>query len=129
MNPDEQAIRDLIQTWMRASAAGDTAKVLSLMTEDAVFLVAGREPMRGRAQFAAAAAGNPMRMEGQSEVQEVVVRGDLGYCWTRLRVSATPAQGGAPMRRSGHTLTILRKQADGSWLLARDANLLAPDPA
>jgi ketosteroid isomerase-like protein len=31
----------------------------------------------------------------------------------------------APVRRSGYTLTILRKQADGRWLLARDANLVS----
>jgi hypothetical protein len=29
------------------------------------------------------------------------------------------------MTRSGHTLSILRKQ-EGKWLLARDANMLAP---
>ena len=28
--------------------------------------------------------------------------------------------------RSGYTLTILRKEPDGRWLLVRDANLLAP---
>jgi ketosteroid isomerase-like protein len=27
-------------------------------------------------------------------------------------------------RRAGHTLTILRKTADGRWLLTRDANLV-----
>jgi ketosteroid isomerase-like protein len=30
----------------------------------------------------------------------------------------------AAVTRSGHTLTILRKEPDGQWLLARDANLL-----
>ena len=29
------------------------------------------------------------------------------------------------MRRAGYTLTILRKEPDGKWLLARDANLVA----
>jgi hypothetical protein len=28
------------------------------------------------------------------------------------------------LKRSGHTLSILRKQPDGRWLLARDANLM-----
>lgn len=36
----------------------------------------------------------------------------------------TPPGGGAAMRRSGYTLTILRKERDGRWRLARDANLL-----
>jgi ketosteroid isomerase-like protein len=33
--------------------------------------------------------------------------------------------GGNPMRRAGHTLSVLRKE-DGEWRLARDANLLTP---
>ncbi len=31
----------------------------------------------------------------------------------------------APVHHAGHTLTILRKDASGRWLLARDANLVA----
>jgi hypothetical protein len=42
-----------------------------------------------------------------------------------LTVVVTPPGGASPMTRAGHTLTILHKQ-DGKWLLARDANLLAP---
>jgi len=34
---------------------------------------------------------------------------------------------GKPVRRSGYTLTILRKERDGRWRLARDANLLAAE--
>ena len=32
--------------------------------------------------------------------------------------------GGEPVRRAGYTLTLLHKEADGQWRLARDANLL-----
>jgi ketosteroid isomerase-like protein len=32
----------------------------------------------------------------------------------------------ARVRRSGYMLTLFRKNPDGRWLLARDANLLAP---
>ena len=129
MDDDERAIRELIDTWSRASQAGDTARVLSLMTDDALFLVAGRrEPMR-RSEFEAASRSAPKAsIESHAEVQEVVARGDLAYCWTRLRVVMTP-EGGATSRRSGFTLTIFRKGADGRWRLARDANLLSPDPA
>jgi ketosteroid isomerase-like protein len=42
----------------------------------------------------------------------------------RIDMTATPHDGGAPVRRSGYTLTILTKGADGSWRLTRDANLL-----
>ena len=48
MSTDEQAIRDLIASWHRATAAGDVETVLTLMAEDVVFLVAGHPPTRGR---------------------------------------------------------------------------------
>ena len=129
MLDDEQAIRDLFATWQRASAAGDLSLVLSLMAEDVVFLVPGRPPIRGRDEFAALhkAAGNQFRLELNSEFGELMVHGDWAHCWCRLSVTMTPEQGGAPIRRSGHTLTILRKRSDGSWVVARDANMLAAE--
>jgi ketosteroid isomerase-like protein len=41
----------------------------------------------------------------------------------------TPKDGGKAVKRSGYTLTILRKQSDGKWLLVRDANLLTVEHA
>ena len=38
MSPDERAIRDLVDTWMTASREGDTATVLSLMSDDVIFM-------------------------------------------------------------------------------------------
>jgi uncharacterized protein (TIGR02246 family) len=127
MTQDEQQIRELVRTWMEASKAGDTATVLDLITDDVVFLLPGRAPMR-KDEFAAAARaqaapGGP-RIEGDSEIQEVQVAGDWAFIWTRLSVKVTPA--GAPaVERAGHTLTVLRKDG-GRWRLARDANLLTP---
>lgn len=128
MTSDETQIRDLVATWMTASQNGDVDRVLDLMTDDAVFLLPGREPMR-KPEFAAiarqqAAAAAP-RIEGASEIQEIQVAGDWAFLWTRLQVTATPADGGAPVRRAGYTLTVLRREG-GRWRLARDANLLAP---
>jgi ketosteroid isomerase-like protein len=37
----------------------------------------------------------------------------------------TPVAGGAANRRSGNTLTVWRKSADGAWQIFRDANLLS----
>ena len=125
MQDDEQAIRQLLTTWLDASKAGDTGKVLSLMTEDAVFLVTGQPPMRGKAAFAASqAALKNAKIEATAEIQEIKVLGDWAYMWTRLSVVITPAGGAAPTKRAGNTLSILRRQADG-WVIARDANMLA----
>ena len=45
MQNDEQAIRQLVATWMAATKAGDMETVLSLMADDVVFLLPGRPPM------------------------------------------------------------------------------------
>jgi uncharacterized protein (TIGR02246 family) len=128
MTSDEQAIRDLMDTWRQATAEGDLPRVLDLMADDVVFLAPGRPPMRGKAEFAARAAGTP-HIESRQEVKEIVVTGEWAYCWTELFVAMTPPEGGPPARRSGHTLSVMRKQPNGKWVLARDANMLAPVPA
>ena len=127
MSEDEQAIRDLVATWMAASRAGDTAAVLALMTDDVVFLTPGREPF-GKAAFAAMSEGmKGARFEGTSDIREVRVLGDWAYLSNYIDVSITSPGASTPMRRAGYTLTILRKEG-GRWLLARDANLVGEAP-
>ena len=127
---DEAAIRDVIATWMRASMAGDTETVLGLMTDDVVFLVPGRPPMH-KAEFEALSKvppGGPRpKFEGSTEIQEIQTSGDLAFLWSKLAVAVTPPGASQPVERAGHTLTVLRR-VGGRWLLARDANLLAPVP-
>lgn len=129
MSSDEQAIRDLVAKWHRASAQGDFDTVLSLMSDDVVFLVPGHPPIRGKKEFDALQrkAIGRFRMAAQTDFAEIVVHGDWAHFWCHLSVEMTPLDGSATMRRSGHTLTLLRKQPNGAWVLARDANLLVAD--
>lgn len=101
---------------------------LGLMAEDAIFLVAGRPPMRGRSSFENGLRRllATHRIESTGAVQEVEVSGDLAYCWTELTVRIVPQSGGNPATRAGSALSILRKQASGSWVVVRDANMLLP---
>jgi uncharacterized protein (TIGR02246 family) len=96
------------------------------MADDVVFLTPGNPPMRGRDAFASAFTGaiDAYRIEGVPEIQEIKVEGNLAYCWNYLTVTMTPRAGGAPMRRRGHALSILRRRPDRRWELIRDANLL-----
>jgi uncharacterized protein (TIGR02246 family) len=127
MTDDERAIRQLIDTWLAASKDGDIQTVLSLMTDDVIFMVPGASPF-GKQAFAAAAAGmKNVQMEGTSEIQELRILGEWAYLRNFIDMTVTPPSG-APARRSGYTLTILRKEDDGKWRLARDANLLTAQP-
>jgi uncharacterized protein (TIGR02246 family) len=123
MTEDEKAIRELVETWMGASRRGDTATVLGLMTDDVIFMVPGKEPF-GKEAFAAAAEGmSGIQIEGTSDVLELQLLGDWAFIRSRIDMTATPPAG-ETVHRSGYALTLLRKEADGRWRLARDANLL-----
>jgi uncharacterized protein (TIGR02246 family) len=129
MATDEQQIRALIDTWMSATRKGDVATVLSLMTDDVVFLVAGQPPF-GKEKFATtmkpASPGTPAPLvDGRSEIEEIQIHGDWAFMRTRLSVEVTPPAGGKTLKRAGYTLSVLRK-VEGRWQLARDANLLTP---
>lgn len=130
MHSDEQEIRQLVSTWMAASKAGDVEKVLSLMADDVVFLVPGQPVMR-KADFAAAARAHTgpdaPQFDGSSEIQEIKIFGDWAFMWTKLTVVTFPPGGGKTMTRAGHVLSVLKKE-NGKWVLARDANMLAPVP-
>jgi uncharacterized protein (TIGR02246 family) len=127
MTDDEHAIRNLVTNWMAASQTGDLATVLSLMADDAVFMVPGREPF-GKAAFAAASQSmKDMRMEGWSDIRELKVLGDWAYLRSYITMTMTPP-GGAPAKRAGWTLTILRREPNGKWVLVRDANLMTVQP-
>ena len=73
----------------------------------------------GRDGFVAAFLGGHEQFELRcvSELQEVVVVGDLAYTRCRDALSLRPRAGGEPAVLSGGRITVYRKQADGRWLL------------
>ena len=128
MSTDEQAIRKVVSDWHAATAKGDVEAVLGLMAEDVVFLTPGKLPMKGRNLFELGLREllKTHRIESSDDVREVVVSGGLAYCLTHLTVRIIPLSGSKAHVRSGDALSIFRRQPDGSWILARDANLMLP---
>ena len=128
---DETAIRMLVEKWHRAAGTGEVADILPLMAEDAVFLSPGRPPMRGRTAFAHAMKDvlQTHTLSSTGDIQEVTISGDLAYCWTNLKIVATPMDGTAPTVRRGPALSIFSKRPDESWVLVRDATMVAADAA
>ena len=127
LRPDERAIREVHSTWIEAVNAGDLVSLLSLMADDVVFLNPGQAPF-GREGFSPgfSAAHQQARINCISELEDVVVVGEVAYTLSRDSLSATPRAGGEAMQLAGHRITVYRKQPDGRWLLARDAHTLSP---
>jgi uncharacterized protein (TIGR02246 family) len=126
MGPDEQEIREVHSAWIGAVNAGNLARLLTLMAEDVVFLNPGYAPF-GRDGFSAnfSAAQHGIQVRCHSELEEVVVVGEVAYTRRRDTLSVTRLAGGESTEFAGYRITIYRKQFDGRWLLARDAHTLA----
>jgi uncharacterized protein (TIGR02246 family) len=127
MGSDERAIREVHTTWIGAVNAGDLARLLTLVADDIVFLNPGQAPI-GREGFPAvfSAAHQQFRIQCISELEEVAIVGEVAYTRCRDSASVTPRAGGEARELAGYRVTIYRKQLDGRWLLARDANTLSP---
>ncbi len=127
MGSDERAIREFHSTWVDAVNSGDLARVLVLATDDVAFLTPGEECL-GQDGFSTkfSAAHQQLRIRCASELMEVVIVGEVAYTRSRDSLIVSPRAGGGESRLAGDRLTIYRKQPDGRWLLARDANVLSP---
>jgi uncharacterized protein (TIGR02246 family) len=126
---DEDRIAEIIESWHRATVAGDVDAVLRLMTDDVVFLAPGQPPMR-KDGFEKGLRGvlESHAILSSGRLKDVKVFGGWAYAWSDLSVTVSPRQGGPSRRRTGPALSIFRREPDGEWRLARDANMLAAEP-
>lgn len=125
MDSDERAIREFNARWIEAVNAGDLQRLLGMLADDAVLLNPGGPPI-GREGFSAKFAGahRELRIDCVSELEEVVVVGDVAYSLAKDSLTIAPRAGGAETRLAGNRLTVYRKRGDGQWVLARDAHTL-----
>src|SRR2546423_6467631 len=109
MGPDERAIREVHSTWIDAVNAGDLVRLLNLMADDVVFLNPGQVPL-GRDGFPSGflAAHQHARINCISELEDVVVVGEVAYTRSRDSLSVRPHAGGEAMELVGHRLTVYR---------------------
>src|SRR5256885_8437399 len=91
MGTDERAIREVHSTWIDAVNAGELVRLLTMMADDAVFLSPGRAPF-GRDGFSEgfSAAHKQLRINCISELEEVVVVGEVAYTRSRDSLSVVP---------------------------------------
>ena len=123
---DTRQIRRLVNSWIAASKAHDLRALMDMMTDDVVFMTPGRAPF-GKAEFAADVERTKgVAIDARADLQEIEVFGPRAYIRNHVRVEIT-APGQAPKRMSGYAMSVLRREADGRWRIARDANLVTPE--
>lgn len=127
MSTEEQAVRAVHTAFIDAVNAGRLQPLLGMMTDDVVFFSPGQAPF-GREGFPAGfeAGHRDFQLHCVSELEEVVVAGDVAYTRARDTLTLTPRAGGATTRLAGHRMTVYRRQPDGAWRMARDVHTLMP---
>jgi uncharacterized protein (TIGR02246 family) len=131
---DRQAIEALHRADMAASKARDLAMLLSLCSDDCVMLPPGEDPIVGREAIRRSLQQDLQQerdyriTEYVHDFEEVRVLGDWAFEWGTFSAAAEPAGGGPPLRSSGKILRILRRQADGTWKVARSIWNNDPEP-
>jgi uncharacterized protein (TIGR02246 family) len=122
---DKQAIRQLVDKWLAASKTGDVETLNSLMADDVLFIVPGREPFGKEAFAAGSEQMKDITMEAAIDIKEIEVAGE--WAWMRSFLRMTFTRGEDSTKQSGHILTVLYKKSDGRWVIRRDANFVAPE--
>jgi uncharacterized protein (TIGR02246 family) len=109
------------QEVVEAMLAGDWERFAASFTEDAVRLPPDEPLHRGRAaikRWAEENWGPLMLTEFSMTVQDVDGCGDLAYAWGPYSAIVKVPELDDPVKDVGKFLTVLRKQADGAWLVS-----------
>ena len=122
---DLDAINALHQRDMEASKKWDIDTLVSIWTDDIVTLSEGGPPMIGKDANRAAM----LRMRDESRdvkisdyilsFNEVKIVGDWAFEWGTYSGTVTPLDEGEAIRTTGKVIRVLKKEADGSWRIAR----------
>jgi uncharacterized protein (TIGR02246 family) len=127
---DSVAISRVLSQWVDAYRRGDADALARLHTEDAVMLPDDAIAFSGReailAWYKEMFEGRPPAEEGEDRQvesswadDEIQVGGDWGFYRGTYRFAwKTPA--GETREVRGKDITILRRQSDGSWKIARE---------
>jgi uncharacterized protein (TIGR02246 family) len=103
--------------WDVACNAEDIDKVLAFFADDAVRIPAAEPALRGKE-----AIRNWLQqlfdrsdVEQKNIVEDFRVSDNLAFFWGTWVTTNTPKAGGEPLQLNGSYVSIIEKQADGTW--------------
>jgi uncharacterized protein (TIGR02246 family) len=128
----EAAIRKLVgEDYDKAEKAGDVSAKMRLYTADAVLLppkgpaVSGQQAIRVWHE----AIFKKETSQILSKVDEIQTFGEWGFARGTSSGTVTSKAGGQRRKSTEKWLVLVRRQADGSWKIARDIWHEEPQPA
>ena len=124
-----EKVMKLSREWSEVASTGDVEKTVSYWADDAFVMSAGQPPLKGKPairQMVEESYKMPgFRISWQPQSVEVSKSGDMAYMIENSQVSITDSTG-KPVILRNKSVSIWRKQPDGSWKNAVDIS--TPDP-
>jgi ketosteroid isomerase-like protein len=123
---DEDRIRRIPRAWHEAVKEQNTSKLLELCAPNAVFLSStyGRMKPSGVCAEYKKAFDMGIRIEGESDVWDVKVEGDMGYYWAEMTTKATVGSAtGSPIVKKYYTTTVVKQVEKHKWVIVHDVLL------
>jgi len=119
---DIAAIKEKLKQFAVTVNAGDFEGWISLWTDDGIQMFPGAPARIGKEQIRAGMkpAFDQFILKMVITNKELRVSGDLGFARGTYTESLIPKAGGKTEKYDGKYLTILERQADGFWKVARD---------
>jgi len=119
---DITAINEIWTQYVATLTAGDLDLWISLWTDDGIRMAPDAPAVIGKEQIREAMkpAFDQMTFDIAIANKEVRVAGDWAFSRGTGTLSTTPKKGGKTTKIDGKYLTILERQADGSWKIAID---------
>ena len=111
-------VMQLSKEWSDAASSGNLDKTLSYWADDAVLIAAQEPVMKGKPAIKEMVEGS-LKIPGfhiswEPKTVEVSASGDMAYLIEESQISVNDSTG-KPIIMKSNTVSIWRKQADGSW--------------
>jgi len=118
---DIDAIKKLAADWRTGWLTGDTELLLSLYVDDPVVMPQDQPPVMGKDAIRSIyqAVLKEYAFSSEGKLMEVEASGDWGYFWSTYTLTATPKVGGEPIKSTGKSVFIVKRQPGGAWKIAR----------
>jgi uncharacterized protein (TIGR02246 family) len=108
--------------YQAAYNAGDAAAVAALYTDDAISMPDHHAALEGKAAIQQYLQEMFAQYTHSLNVTpgDTEITGDLAHEHGTFSLTVTPKAGGNAMTENGKYLVVLKRQADGSWLIHHD---------
>ena len=118
---DTLAIRALLERSADANNAGDVAGWVELFADDAVYMPDNSPPITTRDDLERVAVSGFGRYRNNIRIEpvEIVLLGDWAFAQVHVTGNAVPRGDGNPVVVDMKEIALFRRQADGTWKIAR----------